>query len=72
MVQSQTLLAQGKNSGEWKRWFRLLLDQKGISRCEERLDNTDLHYDTKHPVFSSKRHHLAVLIVRNGHERIME
>ena len=71
IVQAQTLLAQETRFNEWKRQFGLFLDHKGIWRCGGRLDNADLQYATKHPIFLSKHHHLAVLIVRSAHEKVL-
>ena len=71
IVQAQTLLAQVTRFNEWKRKFGLFLDHKGIWRCGGRLDNVDLQYATKHPIFLSKHHHLAVLIVRSAHEKAL-
>ena len=48
----------------------LFLDHMGIWRCGGRLVNAELQYNTKHPIFISKHHHLAVLIVRCAHERV--
>ena len=70
IIQSQTLLTEEKSFFEWKKQFGLFLDQAGIWRCGGRLGNAELQYDTKHPVFLSKHHHLAVLIVRSAHEKV--
>ena len=70
IIQSQTLLTEEKSFLEWKKQFGLFLDQAGIWRCGGRLGNAELQYDTKHPVFLSKHHHLAVLIVRSAHEKV--
>ena len=70
IIQSQTLLTEDKRFGDWKQQFGLFLDPAGIWRCEGRLDNTKLQYDAKHPVFLSKHHYLATLIVRYAHERV--
>ena len=70
ILQSQTLLTKDKRFVEWKQQFGLFLDQMGIWRCGGRLVNAELQYNTKHPIFISKYHHLAVLIVRGAHERV--
>ena len=48
----------------------LFLDHKGIWRCGCRLDNADLQYAIRHPIFLRKHHHLAVLIVRSAHKKV--
>ena len=70
-MQAQTLLAQETRFNEWKRQFGLFLDHKGVWRCGGRLDNADLQYATKHPIFLSKHHYLAVLTVRSAHEKVL-
>jgi len=64
IIESQRQFGQDRHFDEWKKQFGLFNDEKGIWRCGGRLSNDETQYDTKHPVFLSKRHHLALLIVR--------
>ena len=69
-MQAQTLLAHEIRFNEWKKQFRLFLENKNIWRCGGKLDNTDLQYAAKHSMFLSKHHHLTVLIIRSAHEKV--
>jgi len=70
IIDSQTQLSQDTHFNEWRRQINLFNDEKGILRRGGRLSNTEFQYNTKHPIFLSKRHHLAVLIVRQAHEKV--
>jgi len=70
IIESHRQFGQDRHFDEWRKQFGLFNDEKGIWRCGGRLRNVETQYDTKHPVFLSKRHHLAVLIVRRAHEKV--
>jgi len=70
ILEAQTQLTQERNFDEWKRQYNLFSDENGILRCGGRLGNSALLYNTKHPVLLSKQHHLAVLVVRQAHEKV--
>ena len=55
----------------YKKQFDLFQDQDVVWRCGGRLSNADLPYHTKHPIIIPRNHHLAKLIVRRAHERIL-
>ena len=55
----------------YKKQFDLFQDQDVVWRCGGRLSNADLPYHTKHPIIIPRNNHLAKLIVRRAHERIL-
>ena len=71
IVHSQLQLTSDGCFDEWRRQFDLFHDGRGILRCGGRLNNSDLPYGTKHPIFLSKQNHLAVLITRQAHEKVL-
>ena len=42
----------------------------GVLRCCGRLGKSEFQYGTKHPTILSKQHHLALLIIRQAHEKV--
>lgn len=54
-----------------KRQFDLFLDGDGIWRCGGRLSNTDIPFQSNHPILLPRDHHLATLVVRRAHERVL-
>ena len=71
IIQSQLQLASDGHFDEWRKQFDLFRDERGILRCGGRLTNSDLQYSTKHPIFLSKQTHLAMLIARKAHEKVL-
>ena len=71
IIQSQLQLASDGHFDEWRKQFDLFRDEKEILRCGGRLTNSDLQYSTKHPIFLSKQTHLAMLIARKAHEKVL-
>ena len=51
--------------------FDLFLDEDGIWRCGGRLSNADVPFHTKHPILLPRDHHLATLVVRRAHNRVL-
>ena len=49
----------------------LFLDEEGLWRCGGRLENADVPFHTKHPILVPRNHHLATLIVRQAHTRVL-
>jgi len=70
LIEVQTQLSQDRHFNEWKKQFNLFNDEKGILRYGGRLSNAELQYGMKHPIFLSKQQHLALLIVRQAHDRV--
>lgn len=71
MKEAQRTLSEEKRFDVWKKQFDLFLDDDGLFRCRGRLGNADVPLYTRHPILLPKCHHLAVLVVRNAHERVM-
>ena len=71
VIQSQSQLVNDRHFDEWRKQFDLFCDERGILRCGGRLTNSDLQYATNHPIFLSKQNHLAVLITRQAHEKVL-
>lgn len=62
---------QDHNFIKWKIQFRLFQDDCGIWRCGGRLQNADLTFSTRHPMFLPKNHRLSTLIVQDAHQRVL-
>lgn len=45
-------------------------DSSGVLRCKERIDNSDLPYETKRPALLPRNHYISSLFVRQDHERL--
>ena len=56
---------------EWKNQFTLYLHEDGIWRCRGRLGNSDLPYNTKHPLILPKDHLFTGLEVRRAHHCVI-
>ena len=69
--EAQKILPEEGKFSVWKKQFDLFLDEDGLYRCKGRLSNADIPPSMKYPILLNKRHHLAILIVRNAHERVM-
>ena len=48
-----------------------LKDKKGILRCQGRLANSSLTYDTQFPILLPKEHYVSHLIIWNCHKRVL-
>eukprot|EP00731_Ephydatia_muelleri_P035515 Em0131g2a len=68
---SQRELSGHRRFEAWQQQFGLYRDAEGIWRCRGRLSNAHLPECTKHPIILDKKHHLAVLVVRDCHSRVM-
>ena len=71
IIKSQTLLQRDTNFDNWKKQFRLVLNDNGIWRCRGRMANADIPYSTKYPIFLHKDHYLTRLFVLNAHQRVL-
>ena len=67
---SQAALPENKNFTVWSQQFGLFKDINGIWRCRGRLENADISYDMKLPMFLYKGSALTRLIVIYCHERV--
>ena len=61
---------QGLIREEWKSQFQLYLDEQEIWRCWGRLGNTDLPFNTRHPILLPKTHRFTELLLRS-HLRVL-
>uniref|UniRef100_A0A1X7TEQ1 Integrase zinc-binding domain-containing protein n=1 Tax=Amphimedon queenslandica TaxID=400682 RepID=A0A1X7TEQ1_AMPQE len=62
---------QRRMKKEWMPQFRLFLDDQGVWRCKERLENAKLSYSTCYPIILPKDHHFSLLIVlQRAHHRV--
>ncbi|XP_037047939.1 uncharacterized protein LOC119082532 [Bradysia coprophila] len=48
--------------------LRPFLDSDGILRVGGRLSNSDLPFESKHPIILPKRHHLTKLLIEQAHD----
>ena len=46
-------------------------DENCIIRCKGRLQNSNLTYESKHPILLPKEHYVTKLIVRDCHKRVL-
>lgn len=46
------------------------MEKDGLIRCQGRLSNSDLLYDTKHPLLLDPKHHVCELIIKDCHETV--
>ena len=60
----------GRIKGEWKSQFGLFLDDLGVWRCKERLENAELSYSTCYPIVLPNDHPFSLLIVQKAHHRV--
>ena len=68
--ESQFSLLSNERYSAWKQQFRLFTDRSGLLRCQGRLANADIPYETRYPVLLSPTHHLTTLIVKECHEQV--
>ena len=68
---SQRELSGHRRFEAWQQQFGLYRDAEGIWRCRGRLSNAHLPECMKHSIIVDKKHHLAVLVVRDCHSRVM-
>ena len=66
----QFSLMSSERYSAWKQQFHLLTDRSGLLRCQGRLVNADIPYETKYPVLLSPTHHLTTLIVKECHKQV--
>lgn len=51
--------------------LNLFMDENSVLRVGGRLQNSDFHFDKKHPILISASHHLALLLFRSQHVALM-
>ncbi|XP_074658621.1 uncharacterized protein LOC141911530 [Tubulanus polymorphus] len=51
--------------------LQLYIDDEGIIRCKGRLQNADMSFDSKHPIFVPKSCMLSSLIINDAHLQVM-
>ena len=71
IIDTQAQLKDESNFKLWQKQFDLFTDDDGLIRCRGRLNNADLQYDTKYPLFLPRKAHLTTLVVRRAHLRVM-
>ena len=68
-IESQRCFKEDRNFPTWQRQLGLFLED-GVWRCKGRLGNADIPYTAKYPILLHKGHHLAILIIRDAHQRV--
>ena len=71
IVDTQTQLKSGSKLKMWHKKFDLFTDDSGLVRCRGRLNNANLPYDTKNPLFLPHKAHFTILVVRRAHNHVM-
>ena len=71
IVDTQTQLKSESKLNVWQKQFNLFSDEHGLVRCRGRLNNADLPYATKYPLFLPRQAHFTTLIVRRAHGHVM-
>ena len=56
---SQIHLTENRQFISWKHQFGLYKDSKGVWRCHCGLENADLPFETKFPIFLKKQNHIT-------------
>ena len=64
---SQSCMPEMKNFQQWSKQYG---DGSGLWQCGGRLDNSEMPQAAKHPILLNKEHYLALLIMRECHERV--
>ena len=72
IISEQQLDAQsrGKDFEKDKANLRIFVDDDGVMRCRGRIENSDLPYDSKFPIYIPRRSRLAELIVLQAHDAV--
>ena len=68
---AQIQLCRNPHFEKLKGQFGLFLDKDGVWRCGGRLSKAEIPYDVRHPILLPRQHHLATLVVRCAHFRIL-
>ena len=71
IVDIQVQLKSERNFNKWQKQFDLFPDKKDLIRCHGRLENANLPYSTKYPLFLPSKAHFTTLIVRSAHSRVV-
>ena len=71
IIDTQIMLKNESNLKVWQKQFDLFADDNGLIRCRGRLDNANLPYATKYPLFLPRKAHFTTLVVKRAHCRIM-
>lgn len=53
------------------RQLKLFLDKDGIVRCGGRLHNSNIKFNSKHPVLLPRKHHFTELVVKWAHKLVL-
>ena len=51
--------------------FNLFKDEHGVLRCDGRLANTAVSFETKYPILIPRSHYLSTVIVKQAHEQVL-
>ena len=71
IVDALVQLKSERNFNMWQKQFGLFTDDIGLIRCHGRLENANLPYSTKYPLFLPCKAHFTTLIVRNAHGHVV-
>ena len=63
-------MTQEKHFEDWKEQYDVFCNDKGVLRFRGRLGNSEFQYGTQNPIILSKQYHLALLIIRQAHEKV--
>ena len=65
------LWQEEKNFKQLEHQLGLFKDSEEILRCQGRIENLSLNYETKFPALLPGNHHLTSLIIREAHKRAL-
>ena len=71
IIDTQITLKNESNLKVWQKQFDLFADDNGLIRCRGRLNNANLPYATKYPLFLPRKAHFTTLVVKRAHCRVM-
>ena len=72
IIDTQIMLKNESNLKVWWKQFDLFADDNGLIRCRGRLNNANLPYATKYPLFLPRNAYLTTLVVKRAHCRVMD
>ena len=70
IIDSQSILEEDPKFSSWRVQFSLFKDNDQIWRCDGRLQNADISFSSKHPIFLHEDHALTALIIQSAHQRV--
>ena len=68
--EQRSIIADKRRLNELQCNLGLIRDESGVLRVKGRLDNSDLPFETKQPIFLEKDSHFTYLVIRDCHRKV--